>query len=110
METTEAQKLRVTAFTILKLLGFFEWFNGLAKQCQLAQVSKKGKALGLKGAKTYTLNRLLRSNVDLSEYSLDEKLRRKRASINSKLHRGEILSTKLVKDLGLGILFSPEIW
>jgi hypothetical protein len=121
METTEAQKLRVTAFTMLELLGFSEWFNGLAKKVQLTQVSKKGKALGLKGVKTCTLNRLLGSNVDLSESiaghdkviesSLDEKLRRKkRASINSKLHRGEILSTKLVKDLGLGILFSPDIW
>jgi len=67
METTEAQKSRITVFTMLELLGFSEWFNGLAKQYQLTQVSKKGKPLGLKGAKTYTLSRLLGSSLDLCE-------------------------------------------
>lgn len=38
----------------------------------------------------------------------DNQLQRKRVSMQ--LSRGQKLSTKLVKELGLGILFSPKIW
>ena len=38
----------------------------------------------------------------------DRQMQRKHISIQ--LSRGQKLSTKLVEELGLGILFSPKIW
>lgn len=108
LETTEAQSRKVSVFGLLELIGFHEWFVALAKHNQNTRVSQKGKRLGDKGAKTFTLNKLLEPCGDLQSIK-KEKLDNLRASINSKLHRGEKL-TKLVKQLGLGILFSPDIW
>jgi hypothetical protein len=117
LETTEAQKLRASALSMLELLGFYEWFHALANHNQRTKISKTGKALGTKSSKTFTLDELLGPGVsdkntllESSACTKQDLMKKKRAVINSKLHRGEILSTKLVKHLGLGILFSPDIW
>lgn len=108
LETTEAQSRKVSVFGLLELIGFHEWFVALVKHNQNTQNSPKGKRLGNKVAKTFTLDKLLEPCGDLQRIK-KEKLDDLRASINSKLHRGEKLTT-LVKQLGLGILFSPDIW
>lgn len=100
--------------------------------------TKKGKLVDHKGAATHVLNAMggvqwgaaprggsisgvgrvaiwqeedstdLNPENDGGISAKDRQLQRKRISLQ--LSRGQKLSTKLIKDLGLGILFSPKIW
>jgi hypothetical protein len=109
LDTLEAQTLRTSAFSMLALLGFYNWFSQKVVSCQLTQKSKRGKLLGERGAKIYVLDALVGSVSKTGDEVRDKMVNRKRSALNSRLHRGEVVKN-LVQELGLGILFSNNIW
>jgi hypothetical protein len=50
------------------------------------------------------------TSSDGQDTIVERKRKLQRQRIVTQLSRGQKLSTKLVKELGLGILFSPQIW
>ncbi|EED22537.1 hypothetical protein TSTA_060320 [Talaromyces stipitatus ATCC 10500] len=92
LEGGSAANRRYTILNMLEYMGASKWYDS---QIDLAQRT----GLGHKGAATQVLDRITR-HKDL----LNRKL------ITNQLSRGKKLRTKLVKNLGLGILFSPDIW
>jgi len=109
LDTLEAQTLRTSAFSMLALLGFYNWFSQKVVSCQLTQKSKRGKLLGERGAKIYVLDVLVGRVSKTEDEVRDKMVNRKRSALNSRLHRGEVVKN-LVQELGLGILFSSHIW
>jgi hypothetical protein len=59
LDALEAQTLRTSTFSMLALLGFYNWFSQKVASCQLTQKSKRGKLLGERGAKIYVLDALV---------------------------------------------------
>jgi hypothetical protein len=130
---------KVTILNILEYIGAWEWYDRQVELSQTTIRTKKNKPVGHRGASIYVLDNMqgLRTDTetpgkwisgigrvalgkgeDESDLPLEScdvgitererQLRRKRISIQ--LSRGQKLSTKLVKNLGLGILFSSKIW
>jgi hypothetical protein len=124
---------------MLVYMGAWEWYDKQIELSQMTIRTKKNKLVDRRGAAIHVLNKMqsvqLGSNPrgrwisgvgrvalttegdtdalppdegDLSITERERKAQRKRISIQ--LSRGQKLSTKLVKELGLGILFSPKIW
>ena len=91
------------------LLGFYNWFSQKVVSCQVTQKSKRGKLLGERGAKIYVLDALFGSVSKTGDEMHDKMVNRKRSTLNSRLHRGEVVKN-LTQELGLGILFSSHIW
>ena len=130
---------RVTILTMLEYMGAWEWYNKQIELSLTTIRTKKNKPVGRRGAAIHVLNEMqhlpadtervgtwlsgvgrislrdeecgthhLSSSHGFSITEQDKQLQRKR--IGMQLSRGQKLSTKLVKGLGLGILFSPKIW
>ncbi|MCJ1477241.1 hypothetical protein MMC13_005912 [Lambiella insularis] len=124
---------------MLEYMGAWEWYEKQVNLATTTILTKKGKLVDRKGAATHVLNTMWSTqreaaprgrwigglgnvaieqegdNADLDldgsnagVTAKDRQLQRKRISVQ--LSRGQKLSTKLVKELGLGILFSPKIW
>jgi hypothetical protein len=124
---------------MLEYIGAWEWYDKQIELSQMRIRTKKNKPVDRKGAAIHVLNQMqgvqlsggLRgrwisgvgrvtlttegygSSLPLDDGDLgiterDRQAQRKR--ITMQLSRGQKLSTKLVKELGLGILFSPKIW
>jgi hypothetical protein len=139
LEMGSSENQKVTILNMLEYMGAWEWYEGQIEQSQATIRTKKNTPVNRRGAAMHVLNRMqgIRTDTeppgkwisgvgrvalgqegdesDLSSGSCnvgiterDRQLRRKRISIQ--LSRGQKLSTKLVKELGLGILFSSKIW
>jgi hypothetical protein len=104
-------------------IGAWRWYNDQIELALQTQVTKKGKPVGRKGAATLVLDRMVgrvileRDESHISSIPADrskagiveENLKSKRGRIKMQLSRGNKLS-KLVGELGTGILFSRDIW
>lgn len=138
LERGSSENNKVTIFNMLEYMGAWEWYNSQIELAQATICTKKNKPVDRRGAAIHVLNRMQNMQMDatgqgswisgvgrvkLEEDKSDvlltkggkaniteqaEQARRKRISVQ--LSRGQKLSTKLVKVLGLGILFSPKIW
>lgn len=130
------QNQKITILNMLEYIGAWEWYDAQVKLTQSTIRTKKNKPVDRRGAAIHVLDgmqglptmndqygKCIRNvgritfgeerneSCDLADDSITEKntqLMRRR--INMQLSRGNKLSTKLVKELGLGILFSPNIW
>ena len=138
LEAGDSENQKVTIFNILEYMGAWEWYNGQVKLSQATVRIKKNKPVDRRGAAIHIINIMqgLHTRTEqpgkwingvgrvalekegnesgISPESCDasiaeraRQLQRKR--INVQLSRGHKLSTKLVKELDLGILFSPKI-
>ena len=140
LEMGSSENQKVTILNMLEYMGAWEWYDRQIELSQATIRTKKNKPVDRRGAAIHVLNRMqgLRTDTeqqpgkwisgvgrvalgkegdgsDLSPEGCDvgiteraRQLQRKRISMQ--LSRGQKLSTKLVKELGLGILFSPKIW
>lgn len=139
LETGESENQKVTILNMLDYVGAWEWYDRQVRLSQTTVRTKKNKLVDRRGAASHVLTRMqgLQTNTEQpgkwiraigrvtlreeggesaispksSDASIAERaryLQRKRISLQ--LSRGHRLSTKLVKELGLGILFSPKIW
>ena len=124
LEAGSAEGQKVTILRMLEYMGAWEWYDA-----QIRQVQEK-KSMSRKGAATDVLDEIQRSGKcikSLGELTVDnngtdstvskeqdtmaKRIReKKRRGLVAQLSRGQRLSTRLVKELGLGILFSPKIW
>lgn len=134
-----SENQKATIFNMLEYMGAWQWYDGQIKLAQATVRTKKNKPVNHKGAAIHVLNRMqglqprpekpgkwisgvgklaLGKEGDESGFSpenynagIDERARNlQRKRISTQLSRSQKLSTKLVKELGLGILFSPKIW
>lgn len=130
LESGESEKQKATIFSLLGYMGASEWYESQVNLSQAILRTKKNGPVKRRGAATHVMNELQgkwikgvgnlslgregdgigvdpeRYDTGLSERALH--LQRKR--IGMQLSRGYKLNTKLVKDLGLGILFDPKVW
>jgi hypothetical protein len=132
LEAGSVEGQKVTILRMLEYMGAWEWYDS---QIRLLQESgtihtKKNKPVSRKGAASHVLNEIQRSgkcikslgrltlendgrtgtSSDGQDTITERNRKQQRQRIVIQLSRGQKLSTKLVKELGLGILFSPEIW
>ncbi|KAK5042845.1 hypothetical protein LTR84_012800 [Exophiala bonariae] len=136
LEMGSSENQRVTILNMLEYMG--AWDDNQIERSLTTILTKKNKPVGRRGAAIHVLNEMqhlsadttrlgtclsgvrridlqdegnsthhLSSDRGLSVAKQDKRLQRKRISIQ--LTRGQKLSTKLIKGLGLGILFSPKI-
>ncbi|QGA17621.1 hypothetical protein EYB26_005296 [Talaromyces marneffei] len=99
LEGSSASNRRYTILNMLEYMGASKWYDDQIELAQRTVYTKENKAVAWKGAASHVLNRITREHG-----SLNKKL------ITNQLSRGKKLRMKLVKNLGLGILFSPKIW
>ncbi|KAE8396945.1 hypothetical protein BDV37DRAFT_289843 [Aspergillus pseudonomiae] len=112
---------------MLEYIGAWEWYNTQLELAKKTLRTKKNKSVGERGAALHVMNQIQDrwiSGVGIVTPHEDEYnslsrsgsssitaegkyLQRKR--INTQLYRGK-MCTKLVKELGLGILFDRNIW
>jgi hypothetical protein len=130
-----SEKEKVTIFNMLAYMGAYQWYDKQIALTKATALTKKNKPVDDRGAAKQVLDNLQRTKVaplegtwisrlgqvtveELDEtghpptsYNVDvseaEKVQRKR--IINQLSRGKKL-TKLVRELGFGILLSPNIW
>ncbi|RHZ45233.1 uncharacterized protein CDV56_102077 [Aspergillus thermomutatus] len=97
---------------MLGYMGFWAWQNRQIELAKGEHRNKKNEPMGEKGIKTHLLDKLLDRLQDIqSQGGLTTDTKKSRRSrIITKLYIGKKLSTKLVKELRLGILFSHDIW
>jgi len=118
---------------MLEYMGAWEWYDSQVRLVQASSkvLTKKGKPVDHKGAATYLLDKIQRSRKYIKSLGMltlkdgdatinspfdaqgtltkrNKKLQRKR--LITQLSRRQTLSNKLVKKLGLGILFDKNIW
>lgn len=132
-----SRQRHVTILNMLEYMGAWEWYDGQVRLAQRTISTKKGQPVDRRGAAIHVLNEMqtTRGSVEgrerwmsgvgmvalnqsepshelpSSPVSLAESdQRQRRKLISMQLSRGQKLSTKLVKKLGFGILFSKKIW
>ena len=133
LDMGSSEHQRVTIFNMLEYIGAWNWYNGQIQLAKTMLKTAKGKPVGHKTAAGQVLNDIGKTyEMSISKVGwvaveqrtnescrpiqpqpatiteVDKHQRRKR--ITNQLSRGQKLSTKLVKDLGLGILLDPKIW
>ena len=139
LERGSTQNQRVTILNLIEYIGAWEWYEKQVNLATTTIRTKNGKLVDRKGAATHVLNTLRSTQReaatrgrwfggvgrvvieqegdtanlgpdagDAGITAKDRQFQSKRISVQ--LSRGQKLSTKLVKELGLGILFSPKIW
>ena len=123
---------KTTILNLLEYMGAWEWYDRQVKLSEGIIYTKKKKLVERRGAATHVLNELHEkmksikgvgklalkeggsmSNLPPTENcgSIPEQVKGKtRKHIHVLLNRGFVLKERLVKELGLGILFSPKIW
>lgn len=136
LDMGSAQQKRVTVLNMLEYMGAWEWYDGQIKLAQNTVFTKKGKLVDRRGAATHVLDGIEKfeesieerprwisgvgrvtahkEGIDLfknSQPSVDQAQKHlRRKQITLQLIRGRKLTTKLVKELGTGILFHRKIW
>ncbi|KAL2802112.1 hypothetical protein BJX63DRAFT_438187 [Aspergillus granulosus] len=137
LEMGSSRQRHVTILNMLEYIGAWEWYDGQVRLAQKTISSKKGQLVDRRGAAIHVLDEMQTTRrsvegqgrwisgvgmVALNQNELIHKLpsspvsvtesgrRQKRKLISMQLGRGQKLSTKLVKNLGFGILFSKKIW
>ena len=139
LEMGSAQNQRVTILNMLEYMGASEWYNKQIKLSQRTIRTKKNKLVDQRGAAMHVLDKMQNMPLgsgpqgrwisgvgrvalttqgevgvpqphdnDHGIMQRDKQAQRKRISVQ--LSRGQKLSDKLIRGLGLGILFSPKIW
>ena len=138
LEMGSTQNKKVTILNMIEYIGAWEWYDRQVDLATTTIRTKKNKLVDRKGAAIHVLNTIqstqwgtatrgrwisglgrvaveqegnaadLCPDVDTGVTETDRRRQRKRVSVQ--LSRGQRLSTKLIKALGLGILFSPKIW
>ena len=133
LEAGSVEKQKVTILNMLEYMGAWEWYDSQVRLVQASGkvLTKKGKPVDHKGAATHLLDKIQRSGKYIKSLGMltledgdatidgpsdargtlaerNKKLQRKR--LITQLSRGQTLSNKLVKKLGLGILFDKNIW
>ncbi|KAL4948043.1 hypothetical protein BDW69DRAFT_177197 [Aspergillus filifer] len=99
-----------TIFNLLEYIGASEWFDRQVSITQDSCRTKKGQPIQATTAAGKVVDSIWeRSNMYPDHIcGKTEKAQRKRIWLQ--LHRGRRLREKIIKRLGLGILFSPKIW
>lgn len=129
LQAGESRTRRSTIFNMLEYMGAWEWYNRQIKLTQAKYEAEKKKPLHPKTAASYVLSDLRKSKSPgksikgIGKLTLEERgniplkndkpsiaKEKERENIRMQLGRGHKLKDKLVKELGLGILFSPGIW
>ena len=133
LEAGSVENQKVTILNMLEYMGAWEWYDSQVRLVQASGkvLTKKGKPVDHKGAATHLLDKIQRSGKYIKSLGMltledgdatidgpsdargtlaerNKKLQRKR--LITQLSRGQTLSNKLVKKLGLGILFDKNIW
>jgi hypothetical protein len=115
---------RVSILNMLEDMGASAWYEDQITLAQASIRTKKKKPVDRKGAAIYILNRIHEENFGEPEKHIKTTMipggqstsivgeidRQERRRISTQLSRGKKLRTVLVKRLGLGILFSSQIW
>ncbi|RAL06642.1 uncharacterized protein BO97DRAFT_309607, partial [Aspergillus homomorphus CBS 101889] len=99
LDMGSAKQRKVTILNMLEYMGAWEWYDGQIRIAQNTVFTKKGKRVDRRGAATHN---------NSSTISRMQDLRRKQ--IIMQLSRGQKLTTQLVRELGIGILFHRKIW
>lgn len=129
LEKGVSAKVQLTIFNMLEYMGASEWYES---QIQLAirterTVTRRRATIGvldriqvqqtqegsrtIYGAGPITMQDESRDQSPNPVFSIPEREKKaRRQALRIQLSRGHKLSTKIVKELGLGILFSPSIW
>ncbi|KAE8358565.1 hypothetical protein BDV27DRAFT_163459 [Aspergillus caelatus] len=127
LEMGESRKDRGTIQNMLEYIGAWEWYNTQLELAKKTVTTKKNKPVKQRGAAMHVMDQIQNrwiggvgivtlqegnshylSGSDPASISAEEKhLQRNRISMQ--LNRGKLCS-KLVKELGLGILFDENIW
>ena len=120
LEAGTGEHRKRTVFVMLEYMGASEWYNSEIERVQPTLCTKKKQPVDRKGAAMHVLNTMLaiqHSEVDEgrksdpAEVSLQASQRMaQRKRISTQLARGDKLCNTIVKELGLGILFSSKIW
>ncbi|KAK5401667.1 hypothetical protein LTR06_011031 [Exophiala xenobiotica] len=138
LENGSARNQKGTILSMIEYMGFWEWYDEQINLAMKTIRTRKGKLVDHKGAATHVLDSMPNmpsgaaprgkwisgvgrvtienegNTADLSTESgggvIAAKDRQLRRRIKVQLSRGQKLSKKLVKELSLGILFSPKIW
>lgn len=133
LEAGSIENQKVTILNMLECMGAWEWYDSQVRLVQASGkvLTKKGKPVDHKGVATYLLDKIQLSGKYIKSLGMltledgdttidgpsdargtlaerNQKLQRKR--LITQLSRGQTLSNKLVKNLGLGILFDKNIW
>ncbi|KAE8399780.1 hypothetical protein BDV37DRAFT_259679, partial [Aspergillus pseudonomiae] len=127
LKISDSRQGQSTVQNMLEYIGAWEWYNTQLELAKKTLRTKKNKSVGERGAALHVMNQIQNrwiSGVGIVTPHEDEynslsrsgsssitgegkHLQRKR--INTQLYRGK-MCTKLVKELGLGILFDRNIW
>ncbi|THC89979.1 hypothetical protein EYZ11_010568 [Aspergillus tanneri] len=135
LEMGASQQTKVTVLNMLEYMGAWQWYDNQVRLAQATILTKKHKPVERRGAAIHVLDKMqegpiqvegsgkwiggvgmvtlqgdkpnIPSNVPASITASERHLQRKHISMQ--LSRGQKLSTKLVKELGLGILFHHQI-
>ncbi|KIW79860.1 hypothetical protein Z517_06475 [Fonsecaea pedrosoi CBS 271.37] len=139
LENGSARNQKGTILSMIEYMGFWEWYDEQIHLAMKTIRTRKGKLVDHKGAATHVLDSMQNipsgagprrkwisgvgsvtienegntadlSSTEKSESVIVTKDRQLRRRIKVQLSRGQKLSKTLVKELGLGILFSPKIW
>uniref|UniRef100_A0A093UXU9 Carboxyl-terminal PDZ ligand of neuronal nitric oxide synthase protein n=1 Tax=Talaromyces marneffei PM1 TaxID=1077442 RepID=A0A093UXU9_TALMA len=96
LERGSAISRRCSVFNMLEYMGALKWYDSQIEVAKRTVLTKQKKPVDEKGAAMHVLGRIA------NEPS-------KRKAITNQFSRGKKVRL-LVKELGLGILFSPNIW
>lgn len=129
LEGGESRTRRSTILNMLEYMGVWEWYDRQVKLTQAKHEAEHKKPLVRKTASSYVLKDLRNlktagksikgvgrltleegENIPPENGEPNEITKKEREKIRTQLGRGHKLKDILVKELGLGILFSPGIW
>ncbi|EXJ73556.1 uncharacterized protein A1O5_03317 [Cladophialophora psammophila CBS 110553] len=138
LENGSARNQKGTILSMIEYMGFWEWYDEQIQLAMKTIRTRKGKLVDHKGAATYVLDSMQNMSsgaatrgkwisgvgrvtienegntadisTEKSEGVIATKDQQLRRQTKVQLSRGQKLSKKLVKELSLGILFSPKIW
>ena len=136
LEMGVSRTRKTTILNLLEYMGAWEWYDRQVKLSEGTIRTKRNALVNRRGAAIHVLNELqntqkmksikgvgrlaLKEGGRVSDTpdtlpkncdSISEQVKtRKRENLLVLLNRGSRLKERLVKELGLGILFSPKIW
>lgn len=126
LEKGASSRAKLTIFNLLEYMGASEWYESqiqltmrtttprkatteVLNRIQLQQTQGGSRSMYRVGPITMQ-GESRDQSPNPSSSILEREREAKRKALCNQLSRGHKLSTKIVKDLGLGILFSPSIW
>ncbi|KAL4860371.1 hypothetical protein BDV12DRAFT_181674 [Aspergillus spectabilis] len=102
------QKQKV--FTLLEYLGATCWFDKQVSILQQSSWTKRGQPIEFSTASGRVLDKLWREHNMDSENILGKMRKAERGRIWTHIHRVRGLRNQIIEQLGLGVLFFPNIW